>query len=478
MLEVFLATKAALSAGADKDADEDAFNLGILDGRRLRRQLALSRIVTQTTVAMHLTSTLLAGAAAVASAAADSNYLGFNSGSTLADRSAKFKKDFEAEFKTAQALNGAPGKFNAVRLYTNIQAYSTDDPISAFEAAIDTETYLLLGIWASGADNINKELSALKKAVDTYGSKFTDLVIGMSIGSEDLYRNSQTGTKNKAGLGADPDVILNFIKDYKKAVEGGALAKVPVGHVDTWDAWTNSSNKAVIDAVDWIGVDEYPYYESGKGNDIKNAGKLFDKAYEATIAVANGKPVWVTETGWPVTGEKWDEAEPSIENAKYYWDEIGCRQLFGKTPTFWYNLRDSNPDNKMKFAITKDLSTTPQFNLTCPTTFDTDSSSSSASSSSASGSSTATSRSDNSSTSASVPTSTSSPGSSSGSGSTPGSGSGSANTTSGSSSSGAGAASSGSARSSTVNKDSAAGKMVASSSVAGVLALVGVFFLL
>ncbi|KAM3496929.1 hypothetical protein MY10362_009702 [Beauveria mimosiformis] len=434
---------------------------------------------------MHLTSTLLAGAAAVASAAANSNYLGFNSGSTLADRSAKFKKDFEAEFKTAQNLYGAPGKFNAVRLYTNIQAYSTDDPISAFEAAIDTETYMLLGIWASGADDIKKELSALKKAIDTWGSKFTDLVIGMSIGSEDLYRNSVTGTKNKAGLGADPDVLLSFIKDYKKAVDGGALAKVPVGHVDTWDAWTNSSNKAVIDAVDWIGVDEYPYYESGKGNDIKNAGKLFDKAYDATIAVANGKPVWVTETGWPVTGETWDEAEPSVENAKYYWDEIGCRQLFGKTPTFWYNLRDSNPDNKMKFAITKDLSTTPQFNLTCPTTFDTDSSSSSSSSSSASsssstsGSSTATSRSENSSTSASVPTSTSSPSSSSGSGSgsTPGSGSGSANATSGSGA-GVSASSSGSARPSTVNQDSAAGKMVASSSVAGVLALVGAFFLL
>ncbi|KAM3431204.1 hypothetical protein NHJ13734_007409 [Beauveria thailandica] len=430
---------------------------------------------------MHLTSTLVAGAAAVASAAANSNYLGFNSGSTLADRSAKFKKDFVAEFKTAQGLVGAPGDFNAVRLYTNIQAYSTDDPISAFEAAIETKTYLLLGIWASGADNISKELSALKKAVDTYGSKFTDLVIGMSIGSEDLYRNSQTGTKNKAGLGADPDVILGFIKDYKKAVDGGALAKVPVGHVDTWDAWTNSSNKAVIDAVDWIGVDEYPYYESDKGNNIKNAGKLFDKAYDATIAVANGKPVWVTETGWPVTGEKWDEAEPSVENAKYYWDEIGCRQLFGKTPTFWYNLRDSNPDNKMKFAITKDLSTTPQFNLTCPATFDTDSSSSSSSSasssSSTSGSSTATSRSENSSTSASVPTSTSSPGSGSGSAPTPGSGSGSANATSGSGA-GVSAASSGSARPSTVNKDSAAGKMVASSSVAGVLALVGAFFLL
>ncbi|KAJ4159987.1 uncharacterized protein LMH87_007922 [Akanthomyces muscarius] len=441
---------------------------------------------------MHLTSTLLAGAVAVASAAADNNYLGFNSGATLADRSAKFKKDFEAEFKTAQALNGAPGKFNAVRLYTNIQAYSTDDPIEAFDAAIDTETYMLLGLWASGTDNIDKELSALKKALDKYGSKFTDLVIGVSIGSEDLYRNSQTGTKNKAGVGADPDVILSFIKDYKKAFDGGALAKVPIGHVDTWDAWTNSTNKAVIDAVDWIGVDEYPYYESGKGNDIKNAGKLFDKAYDATRAVANGKPVWVTETGWPVTGEKWDEAEPSAENAKYYWDEIGCRQLFGKTPTFWYNLRDSNPDNSMKFAITKDLSTTPQFNLTCPTTFDTDSSdsSSSSSSSASSGSSTASSGSSGSSgssTSASVPTSTSSSGSgSSGSGSSgsgsgsSGSGSSAATSGSGSGSSGAGASgsASGSAQPTSVNKDSGAGKMAASSSVAGILALVGAFFLL
>ncbi|TQV91262.1 hypothetical protein V2A60_009445 [Cordyceps javanica] len=426
---------------------------------------------------MHLTSTLLTGALAVASASANSNYLGFNSGATLADRSAKFKKDFEAEFKTAQALNGAPGKFNAVRLYTNIQAYATDDPIEAFEAAIDTETYLLLGIWASGTTDISKELSALKKAVTKYGSKFTDLVIGMSIGSEDLYRNSVTGTKNEAGVGADPDVILSFIKDYKKAFDGSALAKVPIGHVDTWDAWTNSSNKAVIDAVDWIGVDEYPYYESGKGNSIKNAGKLFDKAYDATRAVAGSKPVWVTETGWPVTGKTWDEAEPSVENAKYYWDEVGCRQLFGKTPTFWYNLRDSNPDNTMKFAITKDLSTTPQFNLTCPTTFDTDSSDSSSSSSSSS--STATRSSSGSSTSASAPASTATGSSNNSSSSSSGSGSsGSGSAGSGSSGAGASGSASGSAEPTSVNKNSGAGKMVASSSVAGILALVGAFYLL
>ncbi|GAB1320896.1 Gpi-anchored cell wall beta-endoglucanase [Madurella fahalii] len=316
-------------------------------------------------------TTAIAAAGVLAAGASAENYLGFNSGATLADRSAKFKADFEAEFRTAKGLENAPGIFNAVRLYTNVQAYSTDDPIEAFEAAMDTQTKLLLGIWTSGTNSIEKELSALRKAVQKHGKRFTDLVIGMSIGSEDLYRDSETGIKNKAGIGAGPDVIVNFINEYKKAFADTALASVPIGHVDTWDAWTNGTNRAVIDAVDWVGVDEYPYYESGKGNHIRNSGRLFDRAFDAVAGVVGSKPIWVTETGWPATGPNWDEAVASVENAKYYWDEIGCRKLFNKVPTFWYNLRDSNPDNEMKFAITNNLSTEPLFDLTCPTTFDT-----------------------------------------------------------------------------------------------------------
>ncbi|OAQ80824.1 glucan 1,3-beta-glucosidase [Purpureocillium lilacinum] len=367
---------------------------------------------------MRFTSALVAGALAAGVSADGKNYLGFNSGATKADRSAKFKADFEAEFKTAQGLVGAPGTFNSVRLYTNIQAYSKDDPIEAFEAAVETKTSMLLGVWTSGTDNIDKEISALKKAVSKYGSKFTDLVIGISIGSEDLYRNSATGVKNEAGVGAQPETIVGFIKDFKKAFDGNPLSKVPVGHVDTWDVWGNATNKPVLDAVDWIGVDEYPYYENDKGNDIKNAGHLFDKAYDATIAAAGGKPVWVTETGWPYTGKKWDQAVASVENAKYYWDEVGCRKLFNKTPTFWYTLRDSNPDNTMKFAITDNLSTKPRFNLTCPTTFDTKPESSSVSG-------TATATGTGSGTATGMPTASSTSGSGSGGSGSNGSGNGS-----------------------------------------------------
>ncbi|RYP47245.1 hypothetical protein DL768_006667 [Monosporascus sp. mg162] len=311
---------------------------------------------------MRFTTTL---ALAFAATAYGQNYLGFNSGATKADRSAKFKADFEAEFRTAKNLENAPGDFSAVRLYTNIQAYSEDDPIQAFEAAIETDTKILLGVWASGTDNIDKEISALKKAVQQYGNKLTDLVIGISIGSEDLYRISATGVENESGVGQSPTVLVEFIQDFKDAFADSSLANIPVGHVDTWDVWGNITNKPVIDAIDFLGVDEYPYYENGKGNSIENAGRLFDRAYDATVAASQGKPVWVTETGWPYIGPDWDQAVSSVDNAETYWKEIGCKRLFNKTPTFWYTLRDSNPDNKMKFAITEDLSTKPLFDLSC-----------------------------------------------------------------------------------------------------------------
>ena len=180
-------------------------------------------------------------------------------------------------------------------------------------------------------------------------------------------------------------------------------------------------------------------------------------------------PVWVTETGWPYTGPDWDEAEASIENAKYYWDEVGCRKLFGKTPTFWYNLRDSNPDNEMKFAITKDLSTTPLFDLSCPTTFDTPDKSETESSAAPSGTS---SPSGTGSESASGTGMSPNPTATGGSGSRPGSGS-----EAGSASDSESDSTSGSPTPIPSDKDSASNKLGASA-YAAALAMAGAYLLL
>jgi glucan endo-1,3-beta-D-glucosidase len=315
---------------------------------------------------MRFTALLAVAAAAVGSALAqDSVIMGFNAGATDDTGKAKTQADFEKEFKTAKSLQGAPGNFTTIRLYSNIQAGTTNTPIAAFPAAISTNTKLLLGVWASGTDNIDNELSTLQAAIKQYGSKLTDLVVGISIGSEDLYRVSEPGIRNKSGVGNSAEKIVQFIKDTRSKLAGTALAKIKVTHVDTWTAWVNTSNKAVIDNVDFLAVNAFPFYESERENQISNAGSLLSSALSATEGVAGGKDVWITETGWAYSGPAFGNADATVENAGTYWKEVGCA-LFGKKNVFWYTLRDANPENKVKFAISDNLDTKPRYDLSCP----------------------------------------------------------------------------------------------------------------
>jgi glucan endo-1,3-beta-D-glucosidase len=200
----------------------------------------------------------LALAALIATAAAQSK--GFNYGSTNDDGSVRDQGQFQALFTTAQGLVGAPG-FLSARLYTTIQAGTTNTPISAIPAAISTQTTLLLGLWASaGQGNIDNEIAALNAAISQYGSSFTDLIVGVSVGSEDLYRVSPTGIGNESGAGANPADVVAYINQVRAALSAAGISK-PIGHVDTWTAWVNGSNSAVITASDFLGMDAYPYYQ-------------------------------------------------------------------------------------------------------------------------------------------------------------------------------------------------------------------------
>lgn len=158
---------------------------------------------------------------------------------------------------------------------------------------------------------------------------------------------------------------MQFIRDVRTAINGTILSDKPIGHVDAWSAIANDSNSAVIEEIDWIGTDVYSYYEKDKGNVFSNTTTVFDYIYETSLNASQGKPVWVTETGYPSSGPTLGQAVASVSNAGQYWQEIGCDRFFGRVNTWWYTLRDSNPANKEKFAITDDLSTTAKFNLTC-----------------------------------------------------------------------------------------------------------------
>ncbi|KAH6664768.1 glucan 1,3-beta-glucosidase [Plectosphaerella plurivora] len=321
---------------------------------------------------------LVALMAAVSSVSAA--YQGFNYGNTFTNGAAKSQQDFEAEFRAAANLAGTNGDFTSARLYTMIQAGTTDDPISAIQAAINTRTSLLLGIWASaGSAQFENELNALRRAIDQYGDELSGLVAGISVGSEDLYRNSPTGIAANSNPGANPQTIVEYIGRVREAIQGTPFSSFPIGHVDTWTAFDNSSNSAVIDAADWLGFNGFAYFEDTVDNDISNGQALFDTAMDRVRAAAGGKPIWVTETGWPVSGDTFGQGVANTENAERFWQEVGCPLFEGDTNVWWYILRYAPTSPNPDFGIIgSDINSGPRFDLSCAAVSTTSSSSAAA----------------------------------------------------------------------------------------------------
>ncbi|KAI6353449.1 hypothetical protein MCOR25_008996 [Pyricularia grisea] len=277
---------------------------------------------------------VLAGMAAMAATMANA-IQGFNYGAFFLNQQPKYQVDFEYEFRRAQQLPGTSG-WNSARLYTMVQWQTANDVVQAIPAAINTQTSLLLGLWVSGGTQaIENELAALRKAIDQYGTAFTSLVVGISVGSEDLYRN----TNNEVGV--DAAYLLNCIQRTRDLIRGTALANVPVGHVDTYNAFLDGRNAAVIPAIDFIGFDGYPYWEQTLPNSIDNGRERFYDGLNKTIAISQGKPVWITETGWPVVGKQINQAVASAQNARKYWQDVACSLVRSNINIWWYNLQES-----------------------------------------------------------------------------------------------------------------------------------------
>ena len=189
---------------------------------------------------------------------------------------------------------------------------------------------------------------------------------------EDLYRGD-----------TDPQTLANQINDVRGMLWSVGAGAVKVGHVDTWTAWVNPANTAVIYASDFIGTDGYPYFQDASINDGYNVfWKSVSDVGSVVAQIKPEAPIWITETGWPVSGGALGAAMPSVNNARMYWESVGCKYTFELsihnivrlTPifypgtafatmdTFWYTLQDytSSPS----FGVV-DANYAPLFDLAC-----------------------------------------------------------------------------------------------------------------
>ncbi|KAF9691748.1 hypothetical protein EKO04_010221 [Ascochyta lentis] len=284
-------------------------------------------------------------------------YTGFNYGAFWSHESnVKRYADFHHGFELAKNLTNTPVPFDSARLYTCITAGTQSDPTEAFQAAIDTGTNLLLGMWispgASGQPNdlqIDNELAALEKGFQLHGQKLADLVIGLSIGNEDVYRF------NNAAAGVGSDNLLLSIKRVRESIAASPYAKFmrdkPIGHTDT-------AMYAVVPGSDFTGMTAYPYWE---GKSIDSAAQSFLSVLGDTQRRAGNTPVWISEMGWPINGTQKGEAVASVDNYQRYWDEVGCQVFAGLGVIGYEDLPAADPRSELwwKGSQTTTLSTFP-----------------------------------------------------------------------------------------------------------------------
>ncbi len=150
-----------------------------------------------------------------------------------------------------------------------------------------------MGAWIGRNPAANEEeLAALISAVR---AGLVDLAI---VGSEVMLRSDLS-----------EDQLIAYIRRVRQEAPPG----VPVTTADAYGEWL--ARPALVQAVDVIFVNYYPYWE---GFSISAAVGVIHAQHQRLLAAAKGKPVIVSETGWPSAGKGRGNAVPSLENAALY----------------------------------------------------------------------------------------------------------------------------------------------------------------
>ena len=158
--------------------------------------------------------------------------------------------------------------------------------------ACDNGLKTMVGVWLeSDLENNEKELA---NAIEVARAGHADIV---AVGNEVLLRGDLS-----------EDELIDYIHRFKKAVPG-----VDVGYVDAYFEFVD--HPRVTDACDVILANCYPFWE---GCSAEYALIYMKDMYRRAVAVAKGKKVIISETGWPSVGTPTGAAVPSHANAIRY----------------------------------------------------------------------------------------------------------------------------------------------------------------
>ncbi|KAI9021410.1 glycoside hydrolase superfamily [Phycomyces nitens] len=232
----------------------------------------------------------------------------------------------------------------ALKPYTNrIRIFSLsvcNQAELALQATQELGMQLYLGMWVDRPDTFDNEMNALNNIASKYGFKNVDAII---VGSEVLYRND-----------TDAASLANYIKKVKDIVGPKGV------NVTTADVYYKLPPN-VIQELDFVMMNAFPYWE---GVSVQDGASTLMNHYDHVVSISQGKPVRISETGWPSAGDKFGDAVPSPENEKTYLAAVLCEAKKRNIDIIWFSAKDEpyrsgverywgvlNSDNTLKSNI-------------------------------------------------------------------------------------------------------------------------------
>jgi exo-beta-1,3-glucanase (GH17 family) len=156
------------------------------------------------------------------------------------------------------------------------------------------------GCWIDGRYSRQQIYDELNTLIRLANEGYIDIAV---VGSETINRNDFSA-----------DTLVEYIRYVRNGIPN---KQIPVGTSDTSAAFLDHPN--LVDSCDVILCTIYPYFSNVAADAA--AQNLID-TYHRVAAVAGGRQVIISESGWPTAGSPEGPAVPNMENAKSFFESV------------------------------------------------------------------------------------------------------------------------------------------------------------
>lgn len=174
----------------------------------------------------------------------------------------------------------------------------------------------LVGAWLGNDPEVNRrEIEGLIALAE---QGYVDIA---AVGNEVMYRKDLT-----------EEALLALITEVKARIPG-----VPVGYVDAYYEFTERPKITAL--CDLILCNCYPFWE---GCPFDSALAYMQQMHRQAKEAGNGKPVIITETGWPSQGEHVKGSAPGWKQARDYFINTQLWSANDHIPVFYFSSFDES----------------------------------------------------------------------------------------------------------------------------------------